>query len=119
MLNDKQKSAVDYYIKYKNKYEALINAGYSEGYASKYDAFFEKEDIKEYIKSNEKSSPDPTLEIIDYLTRVMQGAEADASATQRIKAAEMLSKHYGLDKEKTKENATVPVVIVDDINNKK
>lgn len=117
MLNKKQKIAANYYIKTKNKYESLLKAGYSEKYANKCDLFFEKEKIKEYIRKEETSQkPDPTNEIISYLTKVMRGEETDATATQRIKAAEMLSKHYGLDKEKQKEDKVIPVIIYDDIS---
>lgn len=111
MLNKKQKIAADIYIETGNRELALEKAGYNKKSAY----IFDNDKMQEYISKKKEDKNNPTGEIISYLTKVMRGEEADATATQRIKAAEMLSKHYGLDKEKQKEDKTVPVVIYDDI----
>ena len=112
MLNNKQKMAADIYIETGDKALALKKAGYKQ--TSEY--IFNNDEMNKYINRVKEDKINPTNEIISYLTKVMRGEEADATATQRIKAAEMLSKHYGLDKERKKEETALPVVIYDDIH---
>lgn len=115
MLNEKQKKAADYFMEIKDEKEALIRAGYGKDTVKKYKAFFEKPQIVEYINKKLNEIPSPSDEIISYLTKVLRGEETDATASQRIKAAEMLSKHYGLDKIKEPDKDNKPIVIYDNI----
>ena len=124
-MNDRQKNAADIFIETGDGRQALKDAGYSDDYAKKYKSFFEKEDVQAYIKekirpavTDEETPDSPSEEIIDYLKRVMRGEE-DTNSTQRMKAAEILCRHYGINKEnKTEddeEEIPRPVVICDDV----
>ena len=71
-------------------------------------------------------------EVAEYLTRVMRGEETEPDvigvgvgmqkeirreikARDRLKAAEMLGKHYGMFTDKVEHTGNVPVMIVDDV----
>lgn len=121
-MNDRQKKATDIFLCTGDGKGALIEAGYSEKFAKRYESFFEKEEMQSYIK--ERISPvvveadSPSDEIIEYLKKVMRGEE-DTNPTQRMKAAEILCRHYGLNKENkddaSDEDIQRPVVIYEDI----
>lgn len=136
-LNEKQKKAVDYFIQLGNKTQALIKAGYSKNYA-KGNAIklFENERVKSYLNErlgaiSSKRAAD-AKEVIEYLTSVMRGeSEAEivvvegtgdgcSSAVnvkkrpdekEKLKAAELLGKRFGLFKEKVEVDGNIPVVI--------
>ncbi len=124
-MNNRQKKAADIFIVTGDGRQALKKAGYSDDYAKKYKAFFEKEDVQAYIKGKirpivtDEEENSPSEEIIEYLKRVMRGDE-DTNPTQRMKAAEILCRHYGINKENKTENGEEaemprPVVICDDV----
>ncbi len=123
-MNDRQKNAADIFIETGDGRQALKDAGYSDDYAKKYKSFFEKEDVQAYIREKissavkDETENSPSVEIIEYLKRVMRGDE-DTNPTQRMKAAEILCRHYGINKEnKTEddeEEIPRPVVICDDV----
>ncbi len=124
-MNERQIKAADIFIATADGRQALKDAGYSDDYAKKYKSFFEKEDVQAYIKEKirpavtDETEPDsPSEEIIDYLKRVMRGEE-DTNSTQRMKAAEILCRHYGINKESKmdidEEEIPRPIVICDDV----
>ena len=114
---------------------------YAKGNATK---LFENESVKEYLNEQlEKISSERTAdakEVMEYLTSVMRGesqaeivvvegtGDGCSSAVkvsknpdekERLKAAELLGKRFGLFKEKVElEAETKGVVIVDDISDK-
>lgn len=136
-INEKQKRAIDYFIQSGNKTQALIKAGYSKNYA-KGNAIklFENESVKEYLNSrleeiHSKNTAD-AREVMEYLTAVMRGeskaeivvvegtGEGCSKAVkvnkspdekEKLKAAELLGKRFGLFKEKVEVDGDIPVVI--------
>ena len=124
-MNERQKKAADIFINTGDGKQALKEAGYSDCYVKKYRTFFEKEDIQAYINdkitpdvSEDKECEDPYEEIISYLKKVMRGEE-DSNPTQRMKAAEILCRHYGINKENKSDaeetEIPFPIVIHDDV----
>lgn len=144
-INEKQKKAVDYFIELGNKTQALLKAGYSINYA-KGNAIklFENESVKEYLNEQlAKISSERTAdakEVMEYLTAVMRGESTaeivvvegqgdgvtnavrvrkNPDEKERLKAAELLGKRFGLFKEKVElEAETKGVVIIDDVSGK-
>ncbi len=136
-LNERQKRAADYFIELGNKTQALLKAGYKKGYLGK---FFENEDVKEYIEERLKLLDEERIassrEVMRYLTSVMRGEqkeevvvveggdngacarniEKDISAKDRLKAAELLGKRFGIYTEKVKVDGGVSVVFKDDVS---
>jgi phage terminase small subunit len=139
-LTEKQKRFIDFYVELGNATEAARKAGYSEKTAkqignenlTKLDFF-----IKERLKELEDARIAKAEEVLQYLTAVMRGEETEevvvvegqgdgfstattigkqVSARERIKAAELLAKRYGLLSENMNINAEMAVKIVDDIN---
>lgn len=123
-LTEKQKKFCDYYIETGNATKAAIQAGYKEKAAYKTGSEnLKKAQIKAYIdkmlSSKDKKRIASQDEILSYLTSVMRGESiADVVVVEglgegiskaksfsknpdekeRLKAAEMLAKRYGLDK---------------------
>lgn len=140
-LTIKQKAFADYYIKLGNATEAAVRAGYKKKTAYSIGCEnLKKPDIKVYIEQRLKEIEDSRIasakEVVEYLSAVMRGdqqeevivvegtgdgcSEArgvnkDVSAKERIKAAELLGKRYGIFTDNTNINASVGVTIVDDI----
>ena len=135
-MNDRQKAFAEYYIGCGNATEAAKKAGYSKKTAySIGNENLKKPELKTYIEQqlerihNEKTAD--AQEVLEYLTAVMRGehteqtlqligegvqkiADIDVSAKERIKAAELIGKRYGM----FKDNVNVdlePVVIVNDL----
>ena len=144
-INEKQKRAVDYFIELGNKTQALLKAGYSMNYAKgNATKLFENESVKKYLNEQlEKISSERTAdakEVMEYLTSVMRGesqaeivvvegcgdgvtnavkVSKNPDEKERLKAAELLGKRFGLFKEKVElEAETKGVVIIDDVSNK-
>ena len=144
-INEKQKRAVDYFIELGNKTQALLKAGYSMNYAKgNATKLFENESVKEYLNEQlQKISSERTAdakEVMEYLTSVMRGesqaeivvvegcgdgvtnavkVSKNPDEKERLKAAELLGKRFGLFKEKVElEAETKGVVIIDDVSNK-
>lgn len=135
-MNAKQKKFADEYLIDCNATQAAIQAGYNEKTAySQGQRMLKNVEVKAYIDEqlerlhNEKTAD--AQEVLEYLTAVMRGqhteqtlqligegvqkiADIDVSAKERIKAAELIGKRYGM----FKDNVNVdlePVVIVNDL----
>lgn len=135
-LTDKQKRFIQEYLIRLNATEAARKAGYSEKVASAIG--FEnlkkpkiKEAIAEVLSAVSSEKTASIEEILEFLTAVMRGEHTEetlifvgngeqklinkqVSAKERLKAAELLGKRYGLFTDKV--NLEVePVVIVNDL----
>lgn len=135
-LTAKQKRFVEEYLIDCNATQAAIRAGYSQKTAKQIgQRMLTNVDLKAYIDEqleqirNEKTAD--AQEVLEYLTAVMRGeyteqtlqligegvqkiANIDVSAKERIKAAELIGKRYGM----FKDNVSIdlePVVIVNDL----
>lgn len=135
-LNERQKRAADYFIELGNKRQALIKAGYSP-YNT---AVFKNDSVKEYVEKRIKLLDEKRIasasEVMKYLTAVMRGeekeqvvvlesegdgitaaknVEKEISAKDRIKAAELLGKRFGIYTDKLNINQGVSIVIQEDL----
>lgn len=135
-MNAKQKRFCDEYLIDCNATQAAIRAGYSPKTAKQIgQENLTKPNLKKYIDEqlerihNEKTAD--AQEVLEYLTAVMRGehteqvlkligegvqtvTDIDVSARERLKAAELIGKRYGM----FKDNVNVdlePVVIVNDL----
>lgn len=135
-MNARQKKFCDEYLIDCNATQAAIRAGYSEKTARQIgQKMLTFVDIKTYIEQqlellhNQKTAD--AQEVLEYLTAVMRGehreqilqlvgdgvqqiADIDVAAKERIKAAELIGKRYGM----FKDNVNVdlePVVILNDL----
>lgn len=135
-MNAKQRKFADEYLIDCNATQAAIRAGYNEKTAySQGQRMLKNVEVKAYIDEqlerihNEKTAN--AQEVLEYLTAVMRGqhkeqtlqfigdgvqkiADIDVSAKERLKAAELIGKRYGM----FKDNVGVdlePVVIVNDL----
>jgi len=135
-MNAKQKRFCDEYLIDCNATKAAIRAGYSEKTAKQMGAEnLSKPDLRAYIDEqlerlhNEKTAD--AQEVMEYLTAVMRGEHTeqvlkligegvqtitniDVSAKERLKAAELIGKRYGLFTDKIGLDGAVPVVITGD-----
>lgn len=133
ILTDKQKKFCDEYLIDCNATQAAIRAGYSKKTACSIgQENLTKPDIKAYIEAhlqeihNEKTAD--AQEVLEYLTSVMRGehteqvlklvgegvqtvSDIDVSAKDRLKAAELIGKRYGMFKDSVDLGGAVPVVI--------
>ena len=135
-MNAKQKRFCDEYLIDCNATQAAIRAGYSPKTAKQIgQEILTKPDLKKYIDEQlEQIHSEKTAdaqEVLEYLTAVMRGehteqvlkligegvqtvTDIDVSARERLKAAELIGKRYGM----FKDNVNVdlePVVIVNDL----
>lgn len=123
-LNEKQRAFIDEYVKDKNATQAAIRAGYSEKTAySQGQRLLKKVEIKEALEKNfevvRESNIATAREVEEFLSLVMRGElteevvcpngmgdtfrqDKKASLKDRLKAAEMLAKRYGIDKPEEK-----------------
>lgn len=135
-MNARQKRFCDEYLIDCNATQAAIRAGYSQKTAKQIgQENLTKPDLKSYIDEqlellhNQKTAD--AQEVLEYLTAVMRGehteqtlqlvgegvqtiADIDVSARERLKAAELIGKRYGM----FKDNVNVdlePVVIMNDL----
>jgi phage terminase small subunit len=138
VLTVKQKKFADLYIELGNATEAAIKAGYSEktakamGYENLTKPYI-KQYIDEIMVQKDKEAIASQDEILSYLTAVMRGnkreqtligigmgeqrvTEIDVGSKDRIKAAELLGKRYGMWTDKLDVNGAVVVNIVDDVD---
>lgn len=136
-LTAKQKRFCDEYLIDCNATQAAIRAGYSKktagatGYEN-----LKKPQIKEYIdeqlKKIENSNVADAQEVMEYLTTVMRGQskssvlslcgdgfqeviEKPPDEKEKMKAAELIGKRYGMFKDNVNLDADVGVTIVDDM----
>jgi phage terminase small subunit len=136
-LTEKQKRFADYYIETGNATQSAIKAGYSEKTAKVIgNENLTKPYIRKYIderlaeKENQRIAQQD--EVLSYLTSLMRGEkreqvlrgigqgaqvvdEMEVSAKDRIKAAELLGKRYGLWVDKQDIDVKGAVTFVDDI----
>lgn len=132
-MTDKQKRFCDEYLIDCNATQAAIRAGYSPKTAySIGEENLKKPELKTYIDErleqlHSKKTAD-AQEVLEYLTSVMRGEhkeqilalcgdgmqeiqDIDVSAKDRIKAAELIGKRYGMFKDAVDLGGAVPVVI--------
>ena len=140
-MTDKQKRFCDEYLIDLNATQAAIRAGYSEKTANRIGTenlskLVVKKYIEERMAEQEKKLIASQDEVLKYLTSVMRGesqstelvvegtgdgcSEArtilkEPSEKDRLKAAELLGKRYGLYTEKVDVDASVGVTIIDDL----
>ena len=135
-MNAKQKRFCDEYLIDCNATKAAIRAGYSEKTAKQTGSEnLAKPDLRAYIDEqierlhNEKTAN--AQEVMEYLTAVMRGEHTeqvlkligegvqtitniDVSAKERLKAAELIGKRYGMFTDKVGVEGAVPVIITGD-----
>lgn len=136
-LNERQRRFCDEYLIDLNATQAAIRAGYAEKYAhTNASKLLQNTTIKEFISQRmaekEKELIADQNEVLEYLTAVMRGKtqaevivventgdfSSRARAVQKapdekekLKAAELLGKRYGLYSEKVDLSGSIPVVI--------
>ncbi|MCD8089557.1 MAG: terminase small subunit [Clostridiales bacterium] len=132
-MNAKQKKFCDEYLACCNATQAAIRAGYSPKTAySIGEENLKKPELKAYMAEQlEKMHDEKTAdakEVMEYLTAVMRGEETEevlrlagegiqepanigVSARDRLKAAELIGKRYGMFKDNVNLGGSVPVVI--------
>ena len=141
-LTPKQKAFCDYYIQSGNATESAIRAGYSKKTAKQIgQENLTKPDLKNYINERMKQLEDERIakadEVLKYLTAALRGevkeevvvvegegegcssariVKKEIGAKDRIKAAELLGKRYRLFADRVELEGSVPVQIVDDID---
>lgn len=136
-MTDKQRRFCEEYLIDCNATQAAIRAGYSvkTAYAIG-DENLKKPEIREYIDeklaeiSSQKTAD--AREVMEYLTSVMRGEHKEqvlrfvGNGTQkidsmnvtekdRLKAAELLGKRYGMFKDGVSVEGVVPIVLCDDV----
>ena len=122
-LTEKERIFADEYIKTTNATQSAIKAGYAENSASVTGSkMLRKPKVRQYIDAvmNERSKNTIATadEVLQYLTRVMNGEEKDAfgldvSVNDRTKAAELLGKRHMLFADKVKLDAEIEIDISD------
>ena len=135
-MNDRQKRFCDEYLIDCNATQAAIRAGYSPKTAKQIgQRLLTIVDLKTYIDDrlaqlrSEKTAD--AQEVLEYLTSVMRGEhkeqtlvlcgdgmqeieDIDVSARDRLKAAELIGKRYGMFKDNVELGGPIPVVISGD-----
>ena len=116
-LTDKQLLFATEYIKTANATQAALKAGYSENSARQQGSrLLSNANVSQYIQSHMEKKNKSTIatadEVLEYLTKVMNGEEKDAIA-DRTKAAELLGKRHMLFTEKVKLDAEIEIDISD------
>lgn len=135
-MTEKQKRFCTEYLIDCNATQAAIRAGYSKKTAySVGQRMLKNVEVKKYIDEQLQKLKNDNIadihEIMEYLTSVMRGEqkeqvalmyygeqileEKSASIKERLKAAELLGKRYGLFAEKLEVESSAMIQIVDDI----
>ncbi len=140
-MTEKQKRFADEYLIDLNATQAAIRAGYSKKTAySQGERLLKKVEVEKYIQERMKQLASEKVataeEVIQYLTSVLRGeakgeeivvegcgdgySEAKTmmkapSEKDKLKAAELLGKRYGLFKDKVELEGEVGVNIIDDV----
>lgn len=122
-LTDKQLLFATEYIKTANATQAALKAGYSENSARQQGSrLLSNANVSQYIQTHMEQKNKNTIatadEVLQYLTKVMNGEEKDAfgldaSIADRTKAAELLGKRHMLFTEKVKLDAEIEIDISD------
>ena len=135
-LTPRQQKFCDEYLISGNATEAAIKAGYSRKTAKQTGSEnLSKPDLRAYIDEQLTKIHSAKIadaeEVMKYLTSVMRGehteqvlklvgegvqtvTDIDVSAKERLKAAELIGKRYGLFTEKVGLEGAVPVIITGD-----
>ncbi len=135
-MTPKQRKFCDEYLISGNATDAAIKAGYSPKTAKQTGSEnLAKPDLKQYIEAEldklHSAKIADAQEVLEYLTSVMRGehteqvlklagdgiqtiADIDVSAKERLKAAELIGKRYGLFTDKVGLEGAVPVIITGD-----
>lgn len=135
-MNARQKKFCDEYLIDCNATQAAIRAGYSQKSAYAIgEENLRKPELRAYINEQLERMHDQRIadaqEVLEYLTAVMRGKHTeqtlkligdgvqsvtniDVSAKDRLKAAELIGKRYGMFKDGLNVNLE-PVVIVNDL----
>lgn len=135
-MTPRQRKFCDEYLISGNATEAAIKAGYSRKTAKQTGSEnLAKPDLKAYIETELEKLHSAKIadaeEVMKYLTSVMRGehteqvlklvgegvqtvTDIDVSAKERLKAAELIGKRYGLFTEKVGLEGAVPVIITGD-----
>ena len=132
-MNAKQRRFCDEYLIDCNATQAAIRAGYSKKTANEQAArLLANVSIKSYIDEqlerihNEKTAD--AQEVLEYLTSVMRGehteqtlklvgegvqaiTEIDVAAKERLKAAELIGKRYGIWKNSVDVKGAIPTIL--------
>ena len=136
-MTPRQRKFCDEYLISGNATDAAIKAGYSPKTAKQTGSEnLAKPDLKAYIETELNKIHSAKIadaeEVMKYLTSVMRGehteqvlklagdgfqtiTDIDVSAKDRLKAAELVGKRYGLFTEKVGLEGAVPVVIQNDL----
>lgn len=140
-MTARQKAFIEEYKKDKNQTQAAIRAGYSKKTAAQKGSYLKNKDpevskaISEWEEEMHLKNTAQAAEIEEFLTSVMRGetpekipllsgngfqklAENTPMIKERIKAAELLGKRYGLFTEKVEVDTDTGVIVlaeVDDI----
>lgn len=136
-LTVKQQKFADEYIISGNATQAAIKAGYSDKTARAIgNENLTKPNIKSYIDERMQELEDQAIakqdEVLKYLTSIMRGEQQeqtlrgmgegyqeidniDVSAKDRIKAAELIGKRYGIWTDKLEAQVEGAVMFIDDI----
>ena len=122
-LTEKERIFADEYIKTTNATQSAIKAGYAEKSASsKGSQLLRKVKVRKYIddvmEKRSKNTIATADEVLEYLTKIMNGEEKDAfgldaSIADRTKAAELLGKRHMLFTDKVKLDAEIEIDISD------
>lgn len=122
-LTEKERIFADEYIKTTNATQSAIKAGYAENSASVTGSkMLRKPKVRQYIDAVMSERSKNTIatadEVLQYLSRVMNGEEKDAfgldvSVADRTKAAELLGKRHMLFTKKVKLDAEIEIDISD------
>lgn len=129
MLTEKQKRFIDYYIETGNATEAAARAGYKQPHvqgAQNLSKLRENLDEKLAAKSDERIASQD--EVLRFLTSVMRNeekeqvpllcgegcqelAEKGLSAKDRLRAAELLGKRYGIDRPEAAKTEPIEIIL--------
>lgn len=132
IMTDKQKRFCDEYLIDCNATQAAIRAGYSaKGINKRVTRMMANDGIRKYIDGQleqmHNSKAADAQEVLEYLTAVMRGehkeqtlklvgegvqeiTDIDVSARERLKAAELIGKRYGMFKENLNVDGVAQVV---------
>lgn len=136
-LNLRQQKFVDEYIKTGIATEAAIKAGYSKKYANAFSTrLLEQKDVKKSLAERMEQLKTETIadqtEILSYLTSVLRGKSSSSNLVvlgvgdgrsipqlvnkppeekDRLRAAELLGKRYGLFTEKQEHNGEISLKV--------
>jgi len=137
-INPRQQDFADYFIELGNAEEAALRAGYSKAYARGQSyKLLANVGIKTYIENRMEELKSERVanqqEVLEYLSSIMRGEQQeevlrgigegaqtiddiDVSAKDRIKAAELLGRRYGMWTDKLKHEGAIPIIIEDDVS---